>query len=84
MKNLVLRVGHSGERHDSTRHEIMQKAVLAVLPARLVLQLSSHDRGHDDIVGNRREDALAIFASVKVDQHTRIENQRIRDINRGA
>ncbi len=42
----------------------MQKAVLAVLPARLVLQLSNHDLGHDDIVGNGREDALAIFASV--------------------
>jgi hypothetical protein len=49
-----------------------------------VLQLSSHDLGHDDIVGNGREDALAIFASVKVDQNTRVENQRIRDINQGA
>ena len=31
MKNLVLRVGHSGERHDSTLHEGVQKVVLAIL-----------------------------------------------------
>ena len=37
MKNLVLRVGHSGERHDLARHEAVQKAVLAVPPARTCL-----------------------------------------------
>jgi hypothetical protein len=62
----------------------VQKAVLAVPAARLVLQLSSHDLRHDDIVGDGREDALSIFASVKVDQNTRVENQRTRDINQGA
>ncbi|BAV52903.1 hypothetical protein GD22383 (plasmid) [Mesorhizobium loti] len=62
----------------------MQKEMLPVPAARLVLQFSSYDLRHDDIVRNGREDALATFASVKVDQNTRVENQRIRDINQGA
>lgn len=83
-KIFVFCVGHSGERHNSVCHEAMQKVVLAVPAACLVLQLSSHDLRNDHIVGDGRKDALAIFASMKVDQNARVENQRIHDINQGA
>ena len=84
MENLELRIGHICERHDSTRHKAVEKAVLAVPAARLVLQFFSHNLRDDNIVRNGHEDTLTIFASVKIDQNTRVENKRIHDINQGA
>ena len=49
-----LLVGHFAERHPSSSDQAMQKSVFAILAARFVFELTSHDLRDDDAVGNGR------------------------------
>ena len=53
-KEHFLLVGHFAERHLSSSDQAMQKSVFAILAARFVFELTSHDLRDDDAVGNGR------------------------------
>ena len=68
----VLLIGHFDKRHPFSGEQAMQEPALAILAARLVIELSSHDLWNDDRVRKGCENALSVRASVQVDHDARV------------